>query len=136
MAGNASYNLLEIILTEAHFTRVDVIVSETTHTINYNIETAHNTIEDKLFVTLGIEVSSISENKEVIYQINVKMAGVFVFNRKAGLPLEKFAEINAPAIIFPFVREQIASISLKSGINPTILLPTINFIKMAEDKKT
>lgn len=47
--------------------------------------------------------------------------------------LQQFADINGPAIIFPFLREHLASMSLKAGI-PPIMLPPINFIKLSASK--
>jgi preprotein translocase subunit SecB len=136
MAANASYNLLEILLTDCHFSRADKINSEDEgYNINYNIETGYDVAEEKLFAWLGIKVEGLVENDKPMYSIEVRMVGVFTYNPDADLPLEKFANINAPAIIFPFIREQIATISLKSGIKPTVLLPPINFVKMAEENK-
>ena len=48
--------------------------------------------------------------------------------------LERFANINAAAIIFPFVRENAATISAKAGMSP-IMIPVTNFVKLYEDKK-
>ena len=48
--------------------------------------------------------------------------------------LERFANINAAAIIFPFIRENAATISAKAGMAP-IMIPVTNFVKLYEDKK-
>ena len=48
--------------------------------------------------------------------------------------LERFANINAAAIIFPFIRENAATISAKAGMSP-IMIPVTNFVKLYEDKK-
>jgi len=45
-----------------------------------------------------------------------------------------FFFINAPAIAYPFLRAYIANFMLSSGFNPEIL-PSINFVKLAKDKK-
>jgi preprotein translocase subunit SecB len=136
MAANASYNLLEILLTDCHFTRAETINTAIEgYNINYNIETGYDVAEEKLFAWLGIKVGGLVENDKPMYSIEVRMVGIFSYSPDADLPLERFANINAPAIIFPFIREQIATISLKSGIKPTILLPPINFVKMAEENK-
>ena len=41
---------------------------------------------------------------------------------------------NAPAIAFPYVRVFISNITLNAGYNP-IVLPSFNFIKLAEENK-
>ncbi|UZU00050.1 protein-export chaperone SecB [Chryseobacterium fluminis] len=47
--------------------------------------------------------------------------------------LERFANINAAAIIFPFIRENAATISAKAGMSP-IIIPVTNFVKLYEEK--
>lgn len=44
-----------------------------------------------------------------------------------------FAKINAPAIAFPYIRTFISNFTLNSGISP-IILPSFNFVKIAEEK--
>ncbi|MEO6404545.1 MAG: protein-export chaperone SecB [Ferruginibacter sp.] len=56
----------------------------------------------------------------------MKMMGLF---EKTGDPLlteEAFKKVNAPAIIYPFIREHLHNICLKGGI-ASVLLPTVNF---------
>lgn len=45
-----------------------------------------------------------------------------------------FAKINAPAIAFPYLRSFVTLLTLNAGFTP-VILPTVNFLKMAEDKK-
>ena len=76
--------------------------------------------------------AGVSGNKEI--DSSMKISGEFECIGSEGLSIENFAKINAPAIIFPFIRENLASISMKAGI-PTILLPPINFVKLAESNQ-
>ncbi len=48
--------------------------------------------------------------------------------------LSSFANVNAPAIAFPYLRAFVSNITLQSGINP-VILPSINFIKLSEENK-
>jgi preprotein translocase subunit SecB len=66
-------------------------------------------------------------------EAKVKMLGNFEYAEDSSLSVEDFSKINAPAILFPFVREHLASVSMKAGISP-ILLPPVNFVKLAEKK--
>lgn len=45
----------------------------------------------------------------------------------------QFYTVNAPAIAYPFLRAYVANLFISSGF-PTVMLPTINFVKLAEDK--
>jgi preprotein translocase subunit SecB len=49
------------------------------------------------------------------------------------MDLADFSRLNAPALIFPYVRETIASTSLKAGI-PPVIIPPINLNAVKIDK--
>lgn len=46
----------------------------------------------------------------------------------------ELAQINAPAIAFPYVRGFVSLLTLNAGVRP-VILPTINFVKMYQDHK-
>ena len=48
--------------------------------------------------------------------------------------LSDFPKINAPAIAFPYLRAFISNLTLQSGTYP-IILPSINFVSLVEEKK-
>ncbi|MEO6683784.1 MAG: protein-export chaperone SecB [Ginsengibacter sp.] len=88
---------------------------------SYDIENDEN----KFGVNLTI-IFDAHQDGEISFQIKVKMAGIFEKQGETALPIESFKEINAPAIIYPFVREHVASLTLKAGIG-NVLLPSVNF---------
>ncbi len=51
-----------------------------------------------------------------------------------GFKQSPFIRINAPAIAFPYIRTFISNLTLNSGFD-AIILPTFNFIQMAEENK-
>ena len=129
-----TYQLESINLIESFFKREPEISYESDEfSSNIDIKSGYNIEDNKLLVMLEIEFyAGIPEKKQII--ISVKMLGVFKQLDTEGISIDKFAKINAPAIIFPFIREHIATLSLKAGIYP-ILLPPINFVKLAEEKQ-
>ncbi|WP_353685157.1 protein-export chaperone SecB [Thermodesulfovibrio sp. 3907-1M] len=48
--------------------------------------------------------------------------------------LERIVHINCSSIIFPFIRESIADLTIKAGLPPLILDP-VNFVAMYESSK-
>ena len=56
--------------------------------------------------------------------------GRFKLKDSPNLPIQKFADLNANAIIYPFLREYVANLSLKAGMT-VILLPSVNFVAYA-----
>lgn len=68
-------------------------------------------------------------------EIDVSVAGYFsVKDLKNLKALEEFSAVNAPAFIFPFAREIIANLTLKSGF-PPLLLPPGNIINLVGQSK-
>jgi preprotein translocase subunit SecB len=59
--------------------------------------------------------------------------GIFSCESGTDESNEIFANINGPAIIYPFIREYMANLAMKGGI--TLFLPPVNFIKMHLDEK-
>lgn len=47
--------------------------------------------------------------------------------------LSSFPKVNAPAIAFPYLRAFVSNLTLQSGLE-TVILPSINFIKLGNDK--
>jgi len=126
-----SFEFLSVILLESNFKRnveINYTSSEFDSHIDINID---NKIKDNiLFVELSLTYfAGVKDDKEI--QSFIKMVGVFQCPENPALPIETFGKINAPAILFPFIRENLASISMKAGIN-AILLSPINFVKLSE----
>jgi len=129
-----SYKLLSIILIESFFKRapfIDFSNDKLHNGINIDIKNSIN--ENILGVTVTLNFISKIEDKEVISS-EIKMVGNFEFSKETNIPLDDFGKINAPAIIFPFIREHLSNVSMKAGIQP-ILLPPINFVNLAKEKK-
>jgi preprotein translocase subunit SecB len=86
---------------------------------NGNIDKSRNLLRFEL------ETSVFKNTKNRPFSIFIKAIGFFSVKNKDDIPiLEEFSKINAPAIIFPFVRETIADLTLKTGFPPLLLPPT------------
>ncbi|MEL6695961.1 MAG: protein-export chaperone SecB [Bacteroidota bacterium] len=103
------------------------------NSIKIGIELDKQPENAKLSCKLLISVIAIDENENEVAAIDVAMRGVFTFEEYAPVDLETFGNINAPAILYPFIREHITNISRKGDIKE-ILLPPINFVRMFQRK--
>ena len=76
---------------------------------------------------------SLSINEDQLpFVLDIEYEGLFKLNKRAAKrKIEPFAQINCPAILFPFLRECVADITRRAGFNP-LLLPAINFIELAK----
>lgn len=135
MAGKKTggYNIENMILIESHFIRTDQVVDDKTVKNNVDIESDYQ-IKGKIVQCL-ITVKFQSLHEETL-QVDsmIRMAGVFKIIGKPELKADAFGQVNAPAIIFPYVREILSSNSIKAGLKP-IMLPTYNFAGLASNKK-
>lgn len=113
--------------------------------LNYQIHESSIRISDAESVgkdlQIDIKKSNKEEEKENIYNlffeitisdklgslnIFLNIEGKFEFNKDlTDSEKDSFFNINAPAILFPYVRAYISTLTSLSGINP-IILPTIN----------
>lgn len=72
------------------------------------------------------------EDKERGFDLSVDCSSVFEFDSAlTEEELQRYTSVNAPAILFPYVRAYISTLTSLSGISP-IILPTIN---LAEHKE-
>lgn len=130
---NSEFSIRNILLIESRFHRlpdIDVTSPAVKNEVNINVDRHFG--EKKIGITITVTFSSLKEkNKQV--EALVSMFGEFGTDVDDQKVLQQFADINGPAIIFPFLREHLASMSLKAGI-PPIMLPPINFIKLSASK--
>ena len=70
-----------------------------------------------------------SDKEEV--DIKVSMVAHFEYRSTQKDELDGYIAYNAPAIIFPYVRAYISSLTGLSGISP-IILPTLNMEKFGK----
>lgn len=131
--GKSAYKLLNIILVESQFKREpEINFDSKDFKSDIHVDIENQKKEHKLFIILTIDFRAGTAEKEQI-QARIKMLGIFEYSHDKAISVDNFSQINGPAIIFPFVREHLASLSLKAGINP-ILLPPINFVKLSKAK--
>ncbi|SDT87888.1 protein-export chaperone SecB [Desulfobacula phenolica] len=87
--------------------------------------------------TLFIDLSIKFENVNTPFFLTVVLTGVFELKFQiSDEELDKLANINLAAILFPFLRQVVADTTMKAGFAP-LLLPPINFSKayMSKQKK-
>jgi len=87
--------------------------------------------EDKLVYEMSCEVKDEGE----LFNIKCTMIGFFsVIEGKENMGLREYSNINAPAAIFPYIREIIASTSIRAEIPPVVIPPTnLNLLKRSPE---
>ena len=82
---------------------------------------------------MNYEVTCEMADKKGGFNLHCSIIGMFsCIKGQENLDLETFAEINAPTLIFPYLREIITSITVRAGIQP-VILPPMNVLAMMQD---
>ena len=80
---------------------------------------------------LGIKISDELE----IFIIEVEAVADYYFDAEIEPNLlSKMFYINAPAILFPYIRAYITTLTTLSGLKP-LILPTLNLVSLGEELK-
>jgi len=124
-----SYNVETITLVESDFSRRVIIdfTKPTNNNIDILTEISESDSNSKIIVSVILKVDSTQE-EEQIFSIKVKMTGVFSKNGSPQLNEDIFKKVNAPAIIYPFIREHVATTCAKAGLGH-IFIPPVNFVE-------
>ncbi len=102
----------------------------------YN-EDEPNAIVCILHLAIGGFAQEKKEDEEVVYPFDLRIsyAGFFTVETDdfSEENLKKIGGINCAAIIFPFLREEVANLVLKCFHRP-FLLPPVNFVRLLSEK--
>ncbi|HLR35138.1 MAG TPA: protein-export chaperone SecB [Tissierellales bacterium] len=101
--------------------------------LDFSIEAANSKIDENYNVELETNLRIIKDDEEKL-KLQSKFVGLFsTIDGEENMDIDEYIENNAPALMFPYVREHISAITTKSGINP-IFLPPINFVTLLKNK--
>lgn len=119
--------LTDLRLIYAHFELNPEYKQGTDVSMDLGLELSHDYIdaENVLKFTLSAELKG--NGAPVVLKLS--MGSLFKFEKKpdTSLKLGQIAEINCASIVFPFVREAMADLTRRAGLQPIILQP-INFV--------
>jgi preprotein translocase subunit SecB len=130
----SNYKLEQILLVESNFKLANNfrLVAQDEMTQEEYIKVEISKDDSHLFIFVNIDLSlSTKEDNRPILRAFAKMVGVFKPSDWNDPNLDSFSKINAPAIIFPYIREHISNLTLRVHI--PIYLNPVNFIKLAEN---
>lgn len=100
--------------------------------INFDASGVIDKIDHLFILSLTTKVKTTDKS------IEIKVVSESVFAYHDGADIEEYKSsyftINAPAIIFPYVRAYISTLTSLSGVS-TILLPTFNLAPLGESLK-
>ncbi|MDR3706617.1 MAG: protein-export chaperone SecB [Paludibacteraceae bacterium] len=125
----SGFRVLNILLLESSFSRIA--------SVTFNDPAIKQEIDVKVMVNVKSTTEVMSTVQVVFNQIfneekqvsaTIKMVGVFEKLGESPLNLQDFGEVNGAAIIYPYIREHLSSLSAKAGLG-LIYLPPVNLTK-------
>ncbi len=119
------YLIKESVLSLKDFVRADEI------SLNVELNATVNKKDEADNSQLEIVVDM--KDKDDKFSLRLKIVGLFEADESVEqIQLNKFIAMNAPAILFPYVRAFISSLTAQAGIQP-IIIPTINLYEMGQE---
>jgi len=121
-------NFENIILKDMHFERKPNFIEKPEIDVQFTAASATN--EEKTFMNL--EITTKLTDKKESFALDFTLVGSFsIMQNDANMPLEQFAQTNAPALMIPYIRETISNITMRSGLKP-VIIPPINVASMVQ----
>lgn len=101
---------------------------------DFKIGMEWNNQNNNYIVEITTTLKLIHEDNEVL-NMKSTFVGIFsVIENSENMDKEDFVNNNSEAIMFPYIREHITSITQKSGVRP-VLLPPINVVALLKNRK-
>jgi preprotein translocase subunit SecB len=102
---------------------------------NFNLQFAPKGIVNRdsscFQLNLGINI----EDSDKVISIQIEAIANFYFDKEVDVQqLNNYFFINAPALLFPYIRAYISTLTNLSGYNP-INLPTMNLMSLGNELK-
>jgi preprotein translocase subunit SecB len=126
-------SIKKILLTELNFKRKPSYPANIKY--SFGIEIGINHLKESDIAQVSLKIS-VTEDEEQSVTLDCSMLGVFHIEDKGDLPLsiDEFLHINAPAIIYPYIREIVSNTTIDAGLDP-LYVPIYNFKAMYDKNK-
>ena len=110
---------------------------ENSKSVDFNIQRFVQYLEDDentMYVTLILNIFEKPEENDYPFSMFLDVTGTFKLDNIDKENRETFAEVNAVAILFPYLRSLVSTYTANSNI-PALILPPINIIKLIENQE-
>lgn len=101
--------------------------------VELNISFKTDNIEDGTYQTTLHATVTAKIEAEVMFLIEVDLAGVFQIKNFAAEQIELLHNVECPNILFPYLRETISDLTVRAGFLPVVLAP-VNFAFLHQQK--
>jgi preprotein translocase subunit SecB len=136
-AASPQFNLLRQYLKDASVEfpgSPQIFKDAQENTLNLQLNSNYAVIEDSIYeVVLKASLDIINPAKKTVMLIECQYAGIFEIRHVEKQEMDVLLNVHALEILFPFVRELVSSLSMRTSL-PPILLPPTNFVQMYQQR--
>lgn len=90
--------------------------------------------KNTMFVTLNVDIFNNAKKNNYPFSLKINITGEFELDDKHRDEKTSFAEVNSIAILFPYVRALISTLTANFNV-PPLILPPMNIVKLIENQK-
>ncbi len=124
--------LKDIYLTESTFQGSQVLrQNQQIPKLQIDLQTSVEAKENWIISSVTVNLTS---EQDPLFYIKATMTGEFKLQGTIPFSMDMFKYANAPAIVYPYLRQHIRSLSLDARI-PPIIIPVINFDRFYQEQK-
>jgi preprotein translocase subunit SecB len=124
----------DIFLVSDNFKRTVNIPEKIETTIDFNINYFKSEENNNFSLEIHTKFIGTNQGNEVL-SLECTFVGIFrYYAGQENLNMDDFIRNNAPAIMFPYIREHISTTTRKAGF-PQYLLPPINITAILNEKE-
>jgi preprotein translocase subunit SecB len=124
----SGFKINNLLLLESNFSRIINVTFDNPKVIqSIDVDVQIEVNDNTVIVTEVVKYNQIFNDIQEV-SATIKMVGVFEKFGDSVLDLENFGNINGAAIIFPYIREHLTSLTSKAGLG-LIIIPPFNFTK-------
>lgn len=134
--NKAIFQLKQYSVDYIKFNRNNNFVQKKEIPFTYNIKMNNSISMEQKEILTSIIIKVFDKTESYPYFIDVKITGLFTFEEADTNKniIDHFSKINAPAIIYPYARSLIQSITAQAG-GPTLTLPVVNIAETIKKTK-
>lgn len=93
--------------------------------VDISVKVGRNLIKSQRLLKLSLDVCVFKEAENPPLRVSVIATGYFSVKKDEDFKtLEEFSDVQAPALVFPFIRETIANLTMRTDYPPLLLPPT------------
>lgn len=116
--------------------RTNQYFEEQNVSVKFNLSRNVEYLDDEdntMLVSLIVSVFEGAEENNYPFSLKINMTGIFKLDNIYESERESFAEVNAVAILFPYIRSLISTITANVNV-PPLILPPINVVNLIEEE--